>query len=274
MTTTKIVRRPKPGDNPETKSPWRWGAFPKWSPRRAKAMAEDKSTPQRLAAVEAASPQSATSSEIEADDPEPHMRHWSMGIFSPTNPVRLAARRLVRQRWFDPFVDVCIVTNSVTLALREVGIGQLGDACAYSSVGWANDLLFGLDVAFTSVFVSEMLLKFVVHGAWANPGAYLRDGWNWIDAFVATVAVIGLVPAFCSGFGGLSALRAVRLLRTMRGQSAKFAAVRAPPPSAVPLFFAGPLFFAMGACRAAAALLASLRPTPLFLTPATPVDRW
>ena len=39
---------------------------------------------------------------VEVD--EPHMKYSSFGVFSPTNPARLAARTLLQQPWFDGFI--------------------------------------------------------------------------------------------------------------------------------------------------------------------------
>ena len=136
------------------------------------------------------------------------------GVFSLSNPVRLFARRLVHNRAFDSTIDLCIVANCLTLALRSGDPN--GSQCAYHAVPWFNVLLFLLDLGFTTVFTSELVLKLIVFGAAGHPQAYFHDGWNWIDAFVVSVSVLGLLPDLCVFLGGLSALRAVRLLRTLR----------------------------------------------------------
>lgn len=141
------------------------------------------------------------------------MLYHSLGVLSPTNCLRRAARAVIRMPCFDRAIDVCILVNCVCLALRNPAAGE----CAYAANASLNSTLLGLDIAFTAIFLAELSLKLVVHGAYSHPGAYLRDGWNWIDAFVAVMSLLGLLPRpMCSYLSGLSALRAVRLLRTLR----------------------------------------------------------
>jgi hypothetical protein len=205
----------KPKRPPPTRSPWRWGGFPAQTPTfpepsplvtggRA-ALANAVHSPLALSPV----PNLLPSPHLD----EPWMAHHALCVLSPTNPLRLRVARLVKAWWFDRSIDLCIVANSVSLALRDVG---LEEACRYARSDAANGLLFSLDVAFTSVFLCELILKLIVHGAVRHPGAYYRDGWNWIDGFVAIVSLLGLLPRLCTYLSGLSALRAVRLLRRMR----------------------------------------------------------
>ena len=105
--------------------------------------------------------------------------------------MRLAARSLIRKRWFDRSVDMCILINCFLLALRDP---TAESECAYADDQSLDRALFVFDVAFTSVFMSELLLKLLVHGILQHPGAYLRDGWNVIDGFVAVTSLLGLLP--------------------------------------------------------------------------------
>lgn len=249
-------------ENGQHPSPWRWGAVPKLSPSsllRRKQQADAK------AAIAAAAQQPHRVSqeqrwqqeEQESDgEDEPHMRYWSLAVISPTNPVRLAGRWLLRRPWFDRSVDVTILINCFTLALRD----PTAAACQYSNDAVFNDVLRGLDVVFTSIFVAELGLKLLVNGLWQHPGAYLRDSWNCIDGFVTVISLLGLMPDLCRYLGGLSALRAVRLLRAMKSVPS-FGATRAIVQALIDaapklvhvgvlLFFIFICFGILGACRA------------------------
>lgn len=165
----------------------------------------------------------ATTTEVAAQHPEqcelnekvvikdePHMQYYTLYGIAPTSTLRLRARWLIRKVWFEKGIDLCIVMNCICLALRD----PLADACTNSRDGATNAVLTTLDVAFTIIFVAELCLKLVVHGLARHPGAYLLDGWNWIDGFVVATSVLGFFPdPFCVYLSGLSALRAVRLMR-------------------------------------------------------------
>ena len=157
---------------------------------------------------------------VEVD--EPHMKYSSFGVFSPTNPARLAARSLLLQPWFDGFIYVTICVNLFCVAFRD----PLAATCEYTNYPGSNTTLRVLDIIFTTIYISEMLLKLLLFGLWQHPGAYLREGWNWIDGFVSIVSLLGLLPVLCISLSGLSALRAARLLRAMKSVPS-FGATRA-----------------------------------------------
>ncbi|KOO26444.1 voltage-gated ion channel superfamily [Chrysochromulina tobinii] len=157
-----------------------------------------------------------------AEVDEPHMKYSSFGVFSPTNPARLAARSLLLQPWFDGFIYATICVNLFCVAFRD----PLAATCEYTNDPGSNTTLRVLDIIFTTIYISEMLLKLLLFGLWQHPGAYLRDGWNWIDGFVSIVSLLGLLPVLCISVSGLSALRAARLLRAMKSVPS-FGATRA-----------------------------------------------
>jgi voltage-dependent calcium channel L type alpha-1D len=123
------------------------------------------------------------------------MRRKALGCIGPHNPIRRAAWRLVRARWFDTTIDVCIVINCVTLAMRSPS-AEAG-TCGYAPDAVANGALLALDVLFTAIFCAEAALKILVYGAISHPGAYLRNGWNLIDFTVAILAFLAQLPRLC-----------------------------------------------------------------------------
>jgi hypothetical protein len=73
--------------------------------------------------------------------------------------------------------------------------------------GWAEHV-------FAILFTIEMVCKVICQGAIAHKGAYLRDGWNWIDFTVVCLTWLGYIPSM-GNFSGLRTVRVLRPLRTM-----------------------------------------------------------
>ena len=130
-----------------------------------------------------------------SSESEPYMRYKSIGCVSRHNGLRRAARRLTRAPWFDRTIDVCIVINCVSLALRSPS--PEAGSCSYAPDPAANAVLLVLDATFTAIFCAESLLKMLVYGVIGHPGAYLRDGWNCIDFSVAVVSFLAQLPLLC-----------------------------------------------------------------------------
>jgi len=222
-----VELRSTPEDRPvstESASPWRWGAVPNLSPKTKQQL---RLKEERAAQLELNGkkgqlmPTTNFEAEVVEVD-EPHMKYSSFGVFSPTNPARLAARSLLLQPWFDGFIYATICVNLFCVAFRD----PLAATCEYTNDPGSNTTLRVLDILFTTIYISEMLLKLLLFGLWQHPGAYLRDGWNWIDGFVSIVSLLGLLPVLCISVSGLSALRAARLLRAMKSVPS-FGATRA-----------------------------------------------
>ncbi len=73
--------------------------------------------------------------------------------------------------------------------------------------GWAEHV-------FAILFSIEMVCKVICQGAFLHKGAYLRDGWNWIDFIVVCLTWLGYIPSM-GNFSGLRTVRVLRPLRTM-----------------------------------------------------------
>ena len=139
------------------------------------------------------------------------MEHWSFSVFSPTNPIRVAAQRLVSSSKFESFILLCIFINCLFLAMAEPAI-----APDYSSDPTMDALLRGADYVFTCIFGVEMVCKLVALGLACHAGAYLRSPWNWLDGTVVLFSILGLIPATQELVNGVGALRTIRLLRPLR----------------------------------------------------------
>jgi hypothetical protein len=120
---------------------------------------------------------------------------------APTNPLRVAAYRLVRHPVFDALILAVICLSSITLVVdnpRE-DEGELQDVLEYSNL------------VFTVIFCIEMCLKIFALGFVGHDGAYLRSGWNWLDMFIVVVSIVSL-----AGSDQVASFRAFRTLRALR----------------------------------------------------------
>lgn len=66
--------------------------------------------------------------------------------------------------------------NSITLALYDYEDRD--------SIGFYNQTIDKINIAFTSVFIVEAVFKILANGLILHQGSYLRNGWNLVDATV------------------------------------------------------------------------------------------
>eukprot|EP00899_Mesostigma_viride_P005849 jgi/Mesvir1/15265/Mv06486-RA.2 len=71
------------------------------------------------------------------------------------------------------------------------------------------------ELAFTSIFTVELLIKVTATGLYRAEDAYLRSRWNWLDASVVVLGWITYLPG-ASSYTGVRALRLLRVLRAVR----------------------------------------------------------
>lgn len=130
----------------------------------------------------------------------------SLFIFSGTNPFRLACLSVVQNWWFHQFILVCIIINSITLAM---------DQPAVNNPDGLQMFLLVTEYIFTVIFFIEMCLKVIALGFIAHDHAYLRTPWNVLDFVIVVASIVSL---FVAG-SNFSALRVVRVLRPLRSVS-------------------------------------------------------
>lgn len=118
---------------------------------------------------------------------------------APHNPVRRAIIALIELPWFDRVVLALICVNCLFLALQQPWTEPLP---------WAQPL----ELAFQILFTAEMVMKVLAMGILLPQGAFLRDGWNWIDFAVVVFGWLALLPQF----ENVSAVRSIRVFRPLR----------------------------------------------------------
>ncbi|KAK5648632.1 hypothetical protein RI129_003524 [Pyrocoelia pectoralis] len=105
--------------------------------------------------------------------------------------------QIVRDPLFELFITVCIVLNTMFLALEHHGMS--------ASVHRALDI--GNKV-FTSIFTLECTMKLM-----ALSKDFFKNGWNIFDLIIVSASVLDLIFELVDG---LSVLRGLRLLRVLK----------------------------------------------------------
>jgi len=131
----------------------------------------------------------------------------SLGVFAPTNPVRVFCHKVVDDKQFEYLIMSFILISSFTMVFESP---------AAMEVASTANALEAVDIVFTVIFALEMCMKIVAYGIYfEDPDAYLRDPWNCMDGFIV---VIGIVGKALSGANieWVRALRTMRVLRPLR----------------------------------------------------------
>lgn len=116
----------------------------------------------------------------------------------PSHPFRRMLFFIVSRKWFERFVIIFIVINTLMMATQHFG----------ESVMW-NSIVNAVNSFVTLVIILEAVLKLAACG-WG----YFRDQWNQFDFFVVACSISGVVIESITFQASLAML--VRVLRVTR----------------------------------------------------------
>ncbi|KAG6036663.1 hypothetical protein E4U41_005561 [Claviceps citrina] len=156
----------------------------------------------------------------------------SLYLFKPKHPLRRICQRIVgpargperfdgvepnKIAWysFSTFV-YAVVVAMVILACITTPLYQKEYREQHPSNTW--NWYVWTDLAFTSVFTIEAIIKSIADGLFWTPNAYMRSSWGFIDGIVLITLWINVVTllindgAISRAVGAFKALRALRLL--------------------------------------------------------------
>ena len=83
-------------------------------------------------------------------------------------------------RYFENVMILVIILNCISLGLF--------DYTDRNSMTFQNQMIDKSNMFFTCIFIIEAILKVVAYGLCIHQNAYLRSGWNIIDAVVVLSA--------------------------------------------------------------------------------------
>jgi len=150
----------------------------------------------------------------------PALKHSSLYIFGPHNPLRLAIAKVIYHKYFEYFIIGVILISSIILAVD--GPAYSKDAPVYDKdlpnlQDKLKTVMDIMDTVFLFFFVFEAMLKVIVRGFIAHEGAYLRSAWNVLDFIIVIVGLIAFGIEYSDGSSrDLMAVRALRTFRALR----------------------------------------------------------
>ena len=112
--------------------------------------------------------------------------------------------------WFDRFILMTIVLNSIFLAMYDYSFRTTGEKI------WRNSLVDDSELVFLAIFTLEAVIKIIGMGFVMDRRTYIRDPWNILDFIVVVFGWMSFIP----GIVGLSGLRSIRILRPLRSVNA------------------------------------------------------
>ena len=148
------------------------------------------------------------------------LKHSSLYIFGPHNPLRLAIAKVIYHKYFEYFIIGVILISSIILAVD--GPAYSKDAPVYDKdlpnlQDKLKTVMDIMDTVFLFFFVFEAMLKVIVRGFIAHEGAYLRSAWNVLDFIIVIVGLIAFGIEYSDGSSrDLMAVRALRTFRALR----------------------------------------------------------
>jgi len=129
-------------------------------------------------------------------------RVWPKGFYGVVKKGRCLLKQLVKSAYFDNFMLLSVLFNTVSMASERYGMTQD-----------EKDLLEWANVIFTWIFIIEMTVKLLAIGF----KKYCTETMNIIDGSVVLISIVEIVmSAGVSSGSNFQAFRTVRIFRTIR----------------------------------------------------------
>jgi Ion transport protein len=113
-------------------------------------------------------------------------------------------RRIVQSRTYDIFILICIIMNTIVLAINW-----------YSQPVYVDDILDYINYSFAIIFAFESIFKIIALGA----SAFFRDVNNCFDLFIVITSIISSIISIILNvdFGASTTfIRALRITKILK----------------------------------------------------------
>lgn len=196
-------------DGPEHKSVLKSDSDEKAAPKAAIDISDEKPEPSQKGKVEEDDEEAEDGAAKSGACAELNARDLACGCMSPEFPLRVVCIRIVSSSYFENFIMLAILLNSVALAWERPAIKDgSGERKALEVIGHI----------FNGIFSVEFILKHIAFGVFFGPNAYWKDGWNKLDGFIVVVGWIDVLFVLIGADGGglMKMLKICRMMRALR----------------------------------------------------------
>lgn len=121
------------------------------------------------------------------------------GFKGQLNLVRNKIYQFTINQYFDTFIIMCVIANTITLCLDGL-----------TSTKEQQNIIEQVQTSFAIMFLIEMILKVISLGV----GGYMSDKFNVFDGLLVTISMVELSSQ--SDSKGLNAFRMLKILRVLR----------------------------------------------------------
>ncbi|XP_023242929.1 voltage-dependent calcium channel type D subunit alpha-1-like [Centruroides sculpturatus] len=125
------------------------------------------------------------------------------------NPLRKLCIDIVEWKPFEYLILLTIFCNCVALAVYT--------PYPNADSNQVNHYLEKIEYVFLVIFTIECIMKIIAYGFMLHSGAYLRNGWNFLDFIIVVIGIISTaLSTFMKEGFDVKALRAFRVLRPLK----------------------------------------------------------
>ncbi|XP_067122781.1 muscle calcium channel subunit alpha-1-like isoform X2 [Centruroides vittatus] len=125
------------------------------------------------------------------------------------NPLRKLCIDIVEWKPFEYLILLTIFCNCVALAVYT--------PYPNADSNQVNHYLEKIEYVFLVIFTIECIMKIIAYGFMLHSGAYLRNGWNFLDFIIVIIGIISTaLSTFMKEGFDVKALRAFRVLRPLK----------------------------------------------------------
>ena len=125
-------------------------------------------------------------------------------IFPPTNKIRKFWITVADSWYFELFIIIVIIINSLLLGVYDYENPGKGSI--------RNQIVENSEPVFIVIFTCEWIIKIIAQGFILDKFTYLRDAWNVLDFFVVLTSLLSVIPSMTN----VSVIRTFRLFRPLR----------------------------------------------------------
>ncbi|KAG9401991.1 hypothetical protein AC1031_007692 [Aphanomyces cochlioides] len=135
----------------------------------------------------------------------------SLGCLRKSNLLRRFCIRFVSSIWFDRFITLCVLLNTILLGFVDYSDPWVEGP---NPTKLANRIIDTANTISLLIFISEGVLKVIAQGFLWGKDSYLSEGWNRLDFLIILSGMLSWVKG-TSKIGSIRVLRVLRPLRTL-----------------------------------------------------------